>query len=586
MAAAALRLHGVVKFPEWPDEIFTVWNTQGSFTDLLTHLDPYWPPLHAYIVWGWRHLAGESLEVQRVLSMLFGLLALALIYRVALRLNSAAALPAALAYAVMGYAVFTGVDVRGYTLLLVFLPLAVWQTQRWLHTPTLKRSLLTMFAIAGLLHSGFSAPAFVAFLTLWVLLTRSSLFIHWMAIGVGVFVLVLPIVPQFLEENVLGRFAVVPAPLPPFLDSMAGIYRDFGGSVVFLILLGITTFFLVAIAVYDPRVRKTALLLTLWALFPALLYFSVANRDFWRPRYMWWVLPGLALYIGYAAALIIRVSHQTRVSGLVRVLPLTALALLPVAPVDDSNYRLAVTESPPYRMVFAWFAEHLRPGDVLIIDPYCTCGGAEGWSYFVPQYFPTGYLPIVDNPGDASRVWYLSNDGWERDEVLLAEIERGRTPSIFVGPWFFLLRLYEGAPWREGVDFGGQVSLHGVEFERNVTAMRENERFTVRLWWAAKEALEVDYSFSLAVLDSSGQVVAQTDGPTRAPNTPETTSAWLPGTIYDDFRTLELPRNLNSGEYRLVVTVYQWWDGVRLSPAGNETDNGYMLLKTIDVVAF
>jgi hypothetical protein len=586
LLAAALRMHGVIEFIEWPDEIFTVWNAQGTLADRLIHIDPYWPPLHGYLVWGWRQIAGDSLEVQRFLSMLIGLLALAFVYKAAHTLNPKAALPAALAYAVMGYAVFSGVDVRGYSLLLLFLPLALWQTLRWLRAPTRKRAVLVMLGVAGMLYSGFSAPAFIAFLTLWVLLTRPRLFPYWVGIGVGVFILVLPIVPQFLMQNVLGRFAVVPAPLPPFFEALAGIYRDFGGSIAFLVLLAAAAIIVAAAAVRYPHVRRKALLLTLWVLFPALLYVTVANRDFWRPRYMWWVLPGLACFIGYAAALLIRFAKHTSLNRAARALPLVALTGLLLIPVDDSNYRLSVTESPPFRSVFAWFAERLRPGDVLIVDPYCTCGGAEGWSLFVPQYFPTGYLPIVDRPGDASRVWYLSNDGWQRDQELLAEIEHGRTPSIFVGPWFFLLRLYEGAPWREGVDFGGQVRLHGFEIERNLTALRERERFNVRLWWAAAEALNADYSISLAVLDPNGQVVAQADGPARAPNTPEATSSWLPGTIYEDVRTLELPGDLNSGPYRLVITVYQWWDGVRLLPASDALENGYMLLTTLDVVAF
>lgn len=101
----------------------------------------------------------------------------------------------------------------------------------------------------------------------------------------------------------------------------------------------------------------------------------------------------------------------------------------------------------------------------------------------------------------------------------------------------------------------------------------------------------MDYSISLSLLDEFGNLVAQSDGPAQAPDTPEQMSAWQPGAYYEDYRTLTLPEQLASRDYQLVVAVYDWQTGERLTPAANpsfkvEATAKYLLLKTISVVSY
>jgi hypothetical protein len=231
----------------------------------------------------------------------------------------------------------------------------------------------------------------------------------------------------------------------------------------------------------------------------------------------------------------------------------------------------------------------MRPGDVLIIDPKCACGKEMGWDLFVPQFFPTGYLPIVSQPGDAPRVWYLSTTGWLRDEALFAAIQKGRRPSIFVGPWNFLLRLYEGPPSWTGAAFGGLIRFNGVEIQKASKILAENETVQVRLWWSAQQPMTSDYSMSLALLDSAGRLVTQADGPALVDGTSSPTSQWQPGAYYEDVRAIHIPTGTTPGTYTLVLAVYQWWDGVRLDPEPNPlwaltgADHTYLQLATVQV---
>jgi hypothetical protein len=591
LLAGGLRVSHMVDLVEWPDEIWTVWQASLNLHDGLVHTDPYWPPLFGTLVWGWMHVAGTTLEAQRYLSVLIALLAVAVLYRAALELSRfagrderqsrTAALLAALTFTVMGYAVFAGVDVRAYGLLLLLLPLNLWLTLRWLVRPGWRRAVPLCLAIALLLHAGFSSLILIPYFTLFVVVVRPRLFLRWVIIGFGVLVLVAPIIPQFIENNVLGRLDTMRLAPPPFPQAMADILRAFGGSYWFLIPLLIAAMLILVQAVRHRAERKIIALLVGWALlFPVVLYVADHDKDFWQPRYLWWVATGLALLIGYALARLRRPAVGLAAAFLV---------LLPAAPVNFTGYQLYETASPPFRLVFSWLARQLRPGDVMVIDPRCACGKPTGWDLFVPQYFPTGYLPIVEHPGDASRVWYLSTTGWPRDDALLAEVEKGRKPSIFVGPWFFLLQLYEGPPSWDGADFGGKIHLDGVEVQKPDDIISDNETVQVKLWWSAAEPLARDYSFSLAVLDSKGRLVAQADGPPQADGTPGQTSQWQPGTYYEDFRDIHIPSGIQPGDYALVVTVYQWWDGVRLKPTEKAPwtlagqDNTYLKVDTLRV---
>jgi hypothetical protein len=590
LLAAGLRILRLVEFVEWPDEIYTLWRSQGSLRNLLTLTPNDWPPLYGVIHWIWVQFTGPTLEASRYLMVLVSLVGIALMYQAARALFSfvhsersrfhRAALLSAVLFATMGYSIFAGVDLRAYGLLLMLGALGIWLTVHWMQKPSRPRAAGVALLIAVMFYTSFTSAAFVALLTVLVIVMRPRLFFRWVGIGIGVLLLTLPIMPQFYEYGPGRVGGVMDQPVPPFFEAMVNIFRDFGGPSWFLgvvLLLVIAGIAQAARGAFSWRILGA---LGVWLAFPLFTYFILDNREFLKPRYMWWVALGLTLFAGLVA---------TRLQRALVTASIGAALLLPLVPVDFDNYRLWVTASPPFRMVFSWFAEHLRPGDVLIIDPNCACGVMEGWDYFVPQYFPTGYLPVVERPGNASRVWYLSTSG-ARDEALLREIETGREPSIFVGPWHFLLRLYEGPPDWEGVPFDNKIRLHGVEILDTGTVIAQNERFQVKLWWSADQPLDLDYSMSVAVRDRFGRIIAQADGPVHVAGQPKQTSTWEPSEIYQDIRTLQLPRTLSSGPYTLYVTVYQWWDGTRLLPEENslwpvsDQDNTVLEVQEIYVV--
>lgn len=593
LLAAALRLQYVVDFPEWVDEIWSLWHVRDSLESVITRTPYDWTPLFGVITWFWVRIAGPTLEAARILQVLLSLLTLAFLYRAAYLFpvfiahkwhitptqRHRFALMVWLVYIVQGFVIFTSVDYRAYGLLLLLGAIALWLTLRWIQRPSWQTSVGLMVTIAALLYTSYTSLPFIAFFTLMVLVLRPRRFGQWVGIGMGVAVLILPLVPRFLN-SAEGRLSLMAQPPPPVLEGLQQIYSAFGGSVYFVALL-IAAAVLMLILLIRQRYRwRMVGLLIAWVLAPLAIYIT-QNGALLQPRYVWWVALGLAFFVAYASLIAPRLS-------LIGVM-LAAIGLLTV-PINYDDYRWQPTDAVPFRHLLAQFEQHLRPGDVIIRDPYCQCGSEIGWDYFVPHYFPSGYLPVAQTPDEARRVWYMYTQGWQQDEALRQQIEQGRVASTFFGPWFSFVQLYEAPPEPDGVTFGDQLILQGVEWANNRRVYAEDEPVTVRLWWSAAQPLPHDYSMSLALF-RSGQLVAQVDGP---PHTTATqTSTWSPGTHYVDTFTLMPPAEQGvfpNGIYDLKITVYQWWDGQRLIPETNTLwpvdEAGYIDVGEVQIYAW
>jgi len=144
-------------------------------------------------------------------------------------------------------------------------------------------------------------------------------------------------------------------------------------------------------------------------------------------------------------------------------------------------------------------------------------------------------------------------------------VVKGRIPTEFWGPWYFIATLYQRPPLSPGVAVGDALRFGGGAITSGDRYL-PGDRLTVESWWTVDAALDADYSISLQVIGPDGRPVAQIDGGPTGAFTPDQTSAWQPGSIYRDDRSLTIPHCLPTGDYPVRLVVYQWWDGVRLAP--------------------
>lgn len=80
--------------------------------------------------------------------------------------------------------------------------------------------------------------------------------------------------------------------------------------------------------------------------------------------------------------------------------------------------------------------------------------------------------------------------------------------------------------------------------------------------WTTGQAVGSDLTVFVHLVDASGTLVAQADGPPRAGFWP--TDMWLPGGTVIDVRTVDLPDDLPAGDYRLLAGLYDPLTGARL----------------------
>ncbi len=130
----------------------------------------------------------------------------------------------------------------------------------------------------------------------------------------------------------------------------------------------------------------------------------------------------------------------------------------------------------------------------------------------------------------------------------------------------------EAPPFASPQRFGAHMDFWGADVD-SVT----REAISTRLWWRVEQTPSFDYSISLRLLDGSGALVAQSDGPINHYGAQIVqTSALEPGKIYIDWRTITPPPDIAPGSYSLALVVYQSWDNTRLTlPDGSDSFTVY-----------
>ncbi len=105
------------------------------------------------------------------------------------------------------------------------------------------------------------------------------------------------------------------------------------------------------------------------------------------------------------------------------------------------------------------------------------------------------------------------------------------------------------------------------------------QNLKLTLYWRSELPLPVDYTTFVHLRNEAGEIVAQTDRPPLGGNYP--TSLWDPGEIIADEIGLSLPVELPAGGYQLVLGLYDFQSGQRLTLLDNPA-NQLVLLRTQD----
>ncbi len=581
LLAAAMRIVNAGHWPVWTDEGASLYIAgDGSISEIMERLQGnHHPPLYFAALGAWEHVVGQSRIALRMLTILGGMLAVAVVYRLTRDwFGHTAAIYAALLFAVSDLVVQYSQQIRHYGWLTLAVALMSLLFLRALRRPTLLRWLLYALSISLMMYIhylGLMALAVQGVVGLFVwrgsLRLKARLIGAWLLAGILYipWLIALPQILRLLSENGLASRPLVE---PTSLDTLARIVSVLADGQPALIF-GV---FLLALWQFRhlrgrtlPELARIYLLLAGAGLFAAMFIMNIWIKVL-TPRTLVFLTPAFLAVVGYGLTLL--PTHARRV--------LVAVAVsYTIATVDIIQPRL------DYDAAANVVAQGYQPSDLVILEtgyddnafeyevqralydpvpdiirtlPWVGSRGgiqpvvpklqrplSEHRRVWVIQWFqPSQVMPFLDSGGDGYRL------------ISKTEVPVGAQYNDLFGAKYnqITVALYErpqlDIPAR---DFGGLLALRDALLPGWVAA---GQTLHVDLWWSALKPLPLDYSVGVFLLDSSGAVVAEFNGPPSA--TP--TSQWTPGVLMFDRHELALPAGLAPGRYRVVVNTYWYGD--------------------------
>ncbi len=130
-----------------------------------------------------------------------------------------------------------------------------------------------------------------------------------------------------------------------------------------------------------------------------------------------------------------------------------------------------------------------------------------------------------------------------------------------------------------GVNLGDQISLLG--YQVSATSVAPGQAMDVTLYWRAETPINFDYTVFVQLLDADGSIYGQHD--TQPANGLLTTSQWTVGEVVADPHRFSVAPDAPPGDYRLMVGMYRWDTGERLSVADDTTGQNAVMLSPVKV---
>ncbi len=553
------------------DEYWSIWQTFGSPQQILNWTAYDEPPLYYFVLGAWRLWVGLHPIVLRLLPILFFMLGSAFLYRWMRHIRShAAGVLVVLAYGVLGYGIFLGTELRPYSLLLGVLPLALWLTTCYFERPRVGRAVALGVCLAGMFYVTLTAIGAFAVIGLYTLFAYPRRVWRWLLPGGVALLLALPELLSKANLAVSRTGGTSQIRVPPLPEAIAGMYRSYAG-VGFLLLVAL---FAIAAMLIARHWRRTSIALLLWVAMPLALYALNPVLGFFQARYSWWVMLGLALWLGWGLSYLPSIPRGGAA---------VVLALLLFAPLPLDDYQIP---GPPLGQTFVWLKERVQGGDVFVIDPNCgECNNLEKLDYLTRVYFPQG-LDVVTNPTGYRRVWYMH--GAKPDQALAQVVRQGRVTGPFYGPADLLIQLYQGPPDPVGIVFANGMRYHGAELldATEPLALHEGDSVHLRLWWSADRPVDHDYSVSLRLSRKlGGTPLDQSDNAPMIQNGPSETSQWVPGQLYVEDRVVSLPYPASGGAYQVWAIVYFYQQPTPV-PAPGVAADGLLPIRSLYVKAW
>ncbi len=538
-----------------------------------------WPLLLA--IWG--HLVGWRELAIRALSLFFGVLALAWVYRTGRDLIAQrAGLFAALLLSASVFFIAYTIRARAFTLVALCTALCTWSYWRITLHPRLPgrgaQAGLLLGSI-GLLYAHFYCALFLAAPGLFHLLFMPKNRRWWQPVLLFAIAALLAMLqlPGFLHglnvtatlESLHSRALTAPDLVSHFIRYLTNGLLDPPPPLDSLLLVSLL---LVLVLISLLRMRDASRLRPLWLLAwttLTVLAVMIAINELARVivnnriRYLMPLWPLTALLVG--AGLWRLASKRPRLVAVLLALWLVLGAWLTVA--TDFRYELGFFFSGNYHHVSRVMQEHLSETDLIIFDRFAVPTNREFFSFrmlglpweIMRRYLEDPYENLRPVHAAHPYIWLLY---LTKDRVGFADLPQQLDRVLcerVLDDWGFTLERYalhsvENCPDKPvRLAFDSEIQLTAPEISLRDGLLRLDAHFR-----SEDELLLASYSLAVHVFDQRGQRVAQGD------------TGVGPGAIVPLRSEIDISA-LPPGNYEVRVALYNWQTGARLTARDLET---------------
>jgi uncharacterized membrane protein len=388
LAGAFFRVYHLGTQSLWLDEVISVrWSLLSVPQMVQVTAQDVHPPLYYFLLHYWMTIFGTSEFGVRLLSALFGILAIPMIYVVGRQLfNKQVGLVAALILALSSFNIMYSQEARMYTLMVLLALLSMYFFWRFLQQSNLVSSVGYVLSTTLLVwthnYSWFVVIAEnIYVVTLLVLSTdRTFRLRHWAVLQAIVVALFVPWMAVLIQQ-ILRHLATGSSLAPPTIADFIYTFSGYSGTVVLLVLfLGLSVLSLFGIQkvrgsmdwkaplkalegyAWEVRIQGAApvYFLAVWVLTVNLIPFIISR--FSTPIYLdkYTIAASVALYILVAKGIrnINCRYAQIAVIGIIVVLSMANLQV----------YYTSITK-PQARQAISFIDANLKSGDVVLVSP-------------------------------------------------------------------------------------------------------------------------------------------------------------------------------------------------------------------------
>jgi hypothetical protein len=596
LAGFALRAFRLDYQSLWWDETYSV-DVASKGLHAITHQARADPLPHFLLLWAWIKAAGQSEYAVRYLSLLMGMLALPLLYRLArLVASEAAALFAMAMIAISGLAVYYSQETRLHMLGLLLilatayvLLLALYTQSRavWAGYGALAAVALFSHYYAALALLGLNLP-----LAFSVQARKQSGW--WLANGVAILSFVPWAIEAYLRfgSSMAGQTTGNAAPDAGRFVLDSAVFMLFGRTAGWPVSIGPSLLglgMLMALCwLAGRRLDLAGWMLSGYALLPPIgsYLLALALPGTYDVRYALLALPAWLALLGIGGSWLLDAGARFTASSWappaygLRPMACALLSLAFVIPTAWSlqrNYFDPTAARDDYRSAFELVRQQALSGDVLVYESPVQITAVD-------YYFRDAPIPAADIPlsagSDAAASDLAALQQQHSGTWLMLALDRRHTVEqwldMFATPvsnqWFgggLRVKRYLPPPEPQAqASLPGGIAVHrsfgALELAQVSAGPAQQGSIPLHLLWSTTAQPSADLSASLQLFGPDGARVAQSDGPPLSGARP--TSAWQPGFDYQDELRLPLPPSLPAGLYQLRVGVYPATDPAQASP--------------------